>query len=287
MRALILGGGGSKGAFSCGVLKYLLGDLKKQYDVIIGVSSGAINAAFLSQFAHGQERYSIDTLCNMWEKLNNEKIYTRWKPWGRYHVLWKLGFFDSTPMKQLLKSNISVDKIRAANRQVIVGAVSLSSGKYTNFDQLSDDFVDAVAASASFPVMFEPVKIGDQLWMDGGLKSISPIHTAIDLGATEIDAIVTSPETRDKKFIDKPNIIDILKRSFDLFTEKIMSNDIEKAIIYNKLAAAGLTTKKEIKLNIYRPKFNLIEDMLDFTPSKIKTMIDIGYRDALDANFKL
>jgi predicted acylesterase/phospholipase RssA len=188
-------------------------------------------------------------------------------------------------MKLLLENNISVEKIRDANRHVIVGAVSFTTGKYNNFDQTSDDFVSAVGASASFPVLFEPVKIGDQLFGDGGIKSISPIHTAIDFGATEIDAIVTSPETRDKKFVIKPSIIDILKRSFDLYTDKIMSNDIEKALIYNQLAKSGITNKKEIKLNIIRPKFNLIEDMLDFSPSKIQTMIDIGYRDALSANY--
>jgi NTE family protein len=280
MRYLVLGGGGSKSAFSVGCLQHLLGDLKTKYDLIIGVSSGAICAAFLSQFTYGQEKQSIDILSKLWLELNNEKIYTRWKPFGKYHVLWKRSFFDSTPLKKLIQSNISLDKIRSANRNVIVGAVSLSSGKYTNFDQSSDDFIDAVFASSSFPCLFSPVKIGDQLWLDGGIKSISPIHTAIDLGATEIDVIVTSPATRDKKFIENPNIIDIMKRSFDLFTEKIMSNDIEKAFIYNKLARAGISDKKEIKLNIIRPNFNLIEDMLDFTPYKIKEMIEEGYNCA-------
>lgn len=284
MRALVLGGGGVKSSFSVGVLKHLLGNLQRKYDVIIGVSSGAINAAYLGQFSLGQEKLAVDTLSNLWLNLNNEKIYTRWKPFGRFHIVYKLGFFDSSPMKRLLRNNISIDKIRLAKRDIIIGSVSLTSGKYTNFDQTSDNFIDAVVASASFPVLFEPIKIGDQLWLDGGIKSISPIHTAIDLGATEIDVIVTSPEARDKKFIDKPNIIDILKRSFDLFTEKIMSNDIEKALMYNKLAGAGLTDKKEIKLNIIRPKYNLIEDMLDFTPSKIKEMMNIGYKIAT-ANF--
>jgi NTE family protein len=285
MRALILGGGGSKGSWSAGVLQYLLGDLEKSYDLIVGVSSGAINASFLAQYPHGQEKLAINTLSDMWLSLTNDKIYKKWKPFGKLHIAWKLGFFDSTPMKLLLQNSISVQKIRDANRHVIVGAVSFTTGKYNNFDQLSDDFVSAVGASASFPTLFEPIKIGDQLFGDGGIKSISPIHTAIDFGATEIDAIVTSPETRDKKFIIKPNIIDILKRSFDLYTEKIMSNDIEKALIYNQLAKSGLTNKKEIKLSIIRPRFNLIEDMLDFSPSKIKTMMDIGYRDALSANF--
>jgi NTE family protein len=280
MRTLILSGGGSKSAYSVGVLRHLLGELKIHYDNIIGVSSGAICAAFLAMFPHGEERECIDELYSTWLSLDNSKIFRRWKPFGRFHVLWKLGFFDNTPMKELIRDKISLERIRASHKKVIVGAVSLTSGKYTNFDQTSDDFVDAVISSASFPVMFEPVKIGDQLWSDGGIKSISPIHTAITLGDEEIDIITTSPEFRDKKWIKKPSIIDVMTRSFDLFTEKIMSNDIEKAVMYNQLVAAGLTNKKNVKINILRPDHNLVEDLLDFRPHKIAEMIENGYNDA-------
>src|SRR5271165_1179198 len=116
VRALILGGGGVKGSFSVGVLKHLLGDLGKQYDLIVGVSSGAINASFISQYPIGQEKLAIDTLSSMWLSLNNNIIYKKWKPFGKLHVAWKLGFFDSSPMKSLLQNSISVQKIRDANR---------------------------------------------------------------------------------------------------------------------------------------------------------------------------
>ena len=280
MRALVLSGGGSKSAYSVGVLQHLLGNLEIKYDAIVGVSSGAICAAFLGMFSHGYEKESIDALSKIWLSLNNEKIYQRWNPFGRFHVLWKLGFFDNSPMKDLIRDSISLEKIRLSGKNITVGTVSLTSGKYTNFDQNSDDFIGAVISSAAFPVMFEPVMIGNQLWSDGGIKSISPIHTAIMLGADQIDVIATSPETRDKRWIDKPSIIDIIKRSFDLFTEKILSNDIEKAILYNKLASVGLTEKKCVQLNIIRPDYNLIEDLLDFHPTKIAEMIQKGYHDA-------
>jgi len=59
-----------------------------------------------------------------------------------------------------------------------------------------------------------------------------------------------------------------------------MSNDIEKVIMYNRLAEAGFTDKKFVSINIIRPDTNLIEDLLDFTPSKIKNMMFYGYNDA-------
>jgi NTE family protein len=180
----------------------------------------------------------------------------------------------------VIRASVDLEKIRQSGKKVTAGTVSLSSGKYTTFDQDSDYFIDAVIASASFPGMLPPVKFLGQLWSDGGVKEISPIKKAIEMGADEIDIIITSPHTRIKHFFEKPTTVDILKRALDLSTDKIMANDIEKVEMYNKLAEAGLSDKKLVKLNILRPDYNLIEDLLDFRPHKIMEMMKKGYDDA-------
>jgi NTE family protein len=280
MRALVLSGGGSKGAYQVGALKYMMGELKTVYDAFCGVSVGAINSAFLGMFPIGQEAEASLEIDQLWNQLDDSKIYKRWFPFGRWHAIWKKSFYDSSPMHELLQNRLNLGRIRASGKQVNVGCVSLSSGKYTIFDQNSDYFIDAVTASASFPGMMPPVRFAGQLWADGGVKEISPIKKAIDLGADVIDAIVTSPQTRVKLFLENPTTVDILKRSLDLSAEKILANDIEKVDMYNRLSAAGLTSKKNVRINIIRPDFNLIEDFLDFRPHKIAEMIAKGYSDA-------
>ena len=280
MRALVLSGGGSKGAYQVGALKYILGEKQVIYDALCGVSVGAINVAFLAMFKDGQEIESSDRLSYLWSQLDNSKIYKRWFPFGRWHAIWRRSFFDSSPLHNLLKSGIDLERIRENGKHVNVGTVSLSSGKYTIFDQTSDHFVDAVIASASFPGMLTPVNFLGQLWTDGGVKEISPIKKAVELGADIIDVIITNPVTRTKKFIENPTTVDVLKRSLDLSTDKIMANDIEKVEMYNKLAENMLTQKKYVKLNIIRPDTNLIEDLLDFRPFKIQEMMEKGYNDA-------
>jgi len=280
MRALVLSGGGSKGAYRCGALQYILGELEVQYDALCGVSVGAINVAFLAMYKTGQEIESVLTLTDMWSKLDNSKIYKRHFPFGRWHAIWKKSFYDSSPLHNLLKSGIDLEKIRESGKHVNVGTVSLSTGKYTIFDQTSDHFIDATIASASFPGMLTPVSFLGQLWTDGGIKEISPIKKAVELGADIIDVIITSPVTRIKKFVENPTTVDVLKRSMDLSTDKIMANDIEKVEMYNILAQNMLTHKKFVKLNIIRPENNLIEDLLDFRPEKIQEMIQKGYNDA-------
>ena len=280
MRALVLSGGGSKGAYQVGALKYILGEKQVVYDALCGVSVGAINVAFLSMYKIGQEIDSILRLSTLWDELNNSKIYKRWWPFGRWHAIWKKSFFDSTPLHELLKTHLDLDAIRGSGKTVSVGTVSLSSGKYTIFDQTSDHFVDAVIASASFPGMLTPVSFMGQLWTDGGVKEISPIKKAVELGADIIDVIITNPAVRTRKFIENPTTVDVLKRSLDLSTDKIMANDIEKVEMYNKLVTYGMTEKKYVQLNIIRPESNLIEDLLDFSPTKIKEMMEKGYNDA-------
>jgi len=284
MRALVLSGGGSKGSYQAGALKYILGEKGVTYDALCGVSVGAINVAFLAMYKTGQELESSDKLAQMWSQLDNSSIYKRWFPFGRWHAIWKKSFYDSSPLHDLLKTEIDLEKIRESGKQVNVGTVSLSSGKYTIFDQTSDHFIDAVIASASFPGMLTPVSFLGQLWTDGGVKEISPIKKAVELGADIIDVIITNPAVRTKKFIENPTTVDILKRSIDLSTDKIMANDIEKVEMYNILAQNMLTHKKYVKLNIIRPESNLIEDLLDFRPEKIREMMEKGYKDAV-ANY--
>jgi len=280
MRVLVLSGGGSKGAYQVGALKHILGNLQVQYDAFCGVSVGALNCAYLSMFNYGEEQTSIQQLTELWNSIDTSKIYKRWFPFGRWHALWNKSFFDSSPLQNMIRAGISLEKIRASGKKINVGTVSLSSGKYTIFDQTSDYFIDAVIASASFPGMLTPVKFLGQLWTDGGVKEISPIQKAVDLGADIIDVIITSPQTRVKRFIEEPTTVDILKRSIDLSTDKIMANDIEKVHMHNKLAAAGLAEGKVVELNILRPDYNLIEDLLDFRPEKIKEMMEKGFADA-------
>jgi NTE family protein len=280
MKALVHSGGAAKGAWACGIIQYLLGDLEIHYDILTGTSVGAINTSFLAMFKEGEEKEAAKLLKDWWLKLDNSKIYRRWPFWGRIAAAWRKSFYDSTPLQTLIRNEVDLEKIRTSGKKIAVGALNLHTGKYVVFDQDDDNFIDAVLASSAFPATLTPVKINNDLFIDGGMKMLSPIKVAIEMGADEIDVITTSPDIRDKKFIEDPNIIDIVRRAFDVATDKILSNDIELAMMYNKLAEAGLSNKKPVKLRILRPHYNLLDNVLDFNPDKIREMMEKGYNDA-------
>jgi NTE family protein len=273
MKALVLSGGGVKSAHSVGMLQYIMGELHTHYDIYCGVSAGAINCAFLAQYPTGAEEEASHKLSDLWSTLNTKNIYKRWFPFGRLHGIWKPSLYDSSPLSDTIRNNIDLNKIRSSGKQIAVGTVSITSGKYTVFDQLSDYFIDAVIASASFPGFLTPVSFLGQLWGDGGIKEYSPLMKAIQLGAHNLDVVITSPQNRINHFLEKPNSADVLARSFDLSTDRITANDIEKTDFYNKMVTNG----KPVHLNILRPDYNLVENILDFAPDKIKEMMEKGY----------
>lgn len=283
MRALVLSGGAVRGAYQAGVIKYLIGERKINYDIICGSSVGAINAAALGMFSCGQEVEAANFLVEMWSSITQKNIYKRWQPFGRFHALWKTGIFDSSPLRKLITNTIDLEKIKKSNKTVCIGAVSLGSGKYKVFDQNNPHFIEAIMASTAVPGIFEAVEIDGEIWVDGGIRELVPVRRAIDVGALSVDIVATSPEGATHKIKNLPTIGNILVRSLDLMIDKIISNDIDKVIMYNKLALLNggyFTDKKAVKMNVIRPNYVLIDNLLDFSHDKIINMIDIGYEDA-------
>jgi NTE family protein len=278
MRCLVLSGGAAKGAFQVGALIHLIINLKYSYKNFSGVSVGALNSSFLAQYNDLEQ--GIFDLRNLWCNIRKENILKRHFPFGRLHGLWKKSLYDSKPLQDLIDTNIDIYKIQQSNNNIDIGSVCLNNGKYSTVNQDNKNFIDHVKASCSFPGLFEPISINDELWLDGGVKSITPLQAAINSGASEIDVILTSPESNNVCF-NKGNSIDILKRSIDLMIDSIIESDIRKAQLYNKiLEHESIQDKRKVNINIIRPNKVLLNDSFDFSIEKTKNLIDIGYNSA-------
>jgi NTE family protein len=280
MRALVLSGGGVKGSYEVGALKHLIGELGISYDIVCGVSVGALNVSFLSMFKNDLEGFT--QLLKFWEGLDSSKIYKRWFPFGRLHALWEKSLYNSQPLIDLMHSSIDMTRVRASGKKVAVGAVSLDSGEYRLFTEQDYCFVDGVLASSAFPSGLKPIEINGQLWTDGGVKHITPLKAAIDLGADEIDMILCSPVTDTAKYNNNSKTITLAQRSIDLMTDQIVEADLQIANMYNQLVLAGVhPNKRVVNIHTIRPDADLIDDSLRFDNAEINRMIDIGYKDAI------
>lgn len=281
MRALVLLGGGSKGAYQVGAVSHLLGEQGVVYDVYCGVSVGALNSAMLAMFREGDERNASATLLKVWRELGTTSVKKSWAPFGILHMLWKPSIYDSSPLISLVKDSMDSSRLRQSGKQLAVSAVSLNTGEYRTFWQDHPAIIDAILASSAFPGMFSPIEIEGQLWADGGLRAGGLLNSAIDRGIDAVDVIMTSPSKNAIEFSSNHNAIDVIVRSLDVISDEMMEADLRVTQLINRLVDARRLDKKKIKIRVLRPSHKLPGKTLEFDPKNIRYMIDLGYNDAM------
>lgn len=277
MKALCMSGGGVKGAFECGVLKYLLGDKQIQYDVLAGVSVGALNAGFLAQFGHGREQEAVKKLEELWLSIKNSSIKSLHFP-PYVSALWKSGLYSTKPLRKLVENNLSPSNIVLSGKLLRIGATSLNTGIYKVWTEKDNDIIDGIMASSSFPVFFDTVKIKNEEFVDGGVRDITPLKEAIDAGADEIDVILASAKGI-SLVDDKFNVLKSAGRALSIIMDEVFENDLRICALKNNLDGY-----KKIKLTIYRPEKIVSQNSLDFNQKFIKEQIEVGYNYAKKIN---
>ncbi|HMJ52312.1 MAG TPA: patatin-like phospholipase family protein [Polyangiaceae bacterium] len=284
MRALVLSGGGAKGAYQVGAIKrWLSAPDAADYDVVCGCSVGAINGALLAQFKKGDVKAAIEHLEGVWSRVDNGKVRRCWLPFGPISALWKSSVYDSRPLQNWIRSELDVKKIAESGRKLRVVAVSWNSSEVNVVTESEPQLVDWVIGSSALPIMLNPITIGDQMWTDGGLRSVTPLGEAIRLNATEIDVIMCSDPFAPSPF--DPNgraaIPGLLIRSLDIQSDQIMRADLQICGLKNDLAGTDPALRK-VKLRLLQPS-QWLGETLDFSPEAIKKRMALGYEDAASA----
>jgi NTE family protein len=226
--AMILSGGGARGAYEVGVLWYVFDELTRilggppRIDILCGTSVGAINGCYLA--AHlGDPVLGLRRLVELWSELE----LTRVLGFGVRQVVSLprvllgggegSGLFDVRPMAELVQREISWRAVSRCLRKNLLRALTVSctevdTGRTVVFMQTAPNLTIPAAApprtlfradrigpqhalaSAAIPLLFPPVKLDDELYLDGGLRQNTPIAPALRLGATHIFAIGSSRE---------------------------------------------------------------------------------------------
>lgn len=189
----VLSGGGARGIAHLGVFK-LLEETGIQPNAIAGTSSGAIAGAL---YAAGKRPEEILELF----KQNN--LFG----WG--NIAWREdGFFSMDVLRKLLKGAIGPDQFEGLKTKLFVAATDLIQGKSIIFS--TGNLVEAVVASASVPVVFEPVKYDDMLLVDGGILNNFPAEPLKEICDVIIGSYVNKIEQgiSDRSFFKTKNILD-------------------------------------------------------------------------------
>ncbi|GAB4024664.1 patatin-like phospholipase family protein [Spirosoma koreense] len=249
-KALVISGGGCKGAYAVGVLKYIKEHKRPEFfwagqfsfSIYMGTSTGALivplaalgDLELLIQFYTGS---TTDNLLVTHDALS---------------LLQSGCLFNSLGLDSLIDNVFDTTRfnsIRSASHQIGLSSVCLQTGEsfifttqplaarppvYTTRTITSrNDLVDAILGSSHQPFFLEPVRIRSdppapaRHFVDGGVREYAAIQVALDAGADEVLAILLSPEVPEADESTNPNdLIGVLQRTIDIFSDDVNLNDV-------------------------------------------------------------
>ncbi len=233
--AVVLAGGGARAAYQVGVLRAVSRKFPEtHFDIITGVSAGAINALFLAS-RPTKLRDTLAELAHLWENLEVEDIFrvdnfslarsvmgwgTRLVSGGGRMATHARGLVDTTPLLHLLLRTFPSDRrgiisgvaeslARCDPEAVAITTLNYSTGQTVTWiagceikpwerplrrSVVTEFTVDHIMASCALPLLFPAVRLGKSWYGDGGIRLASPLSPALILGADRILAISTHYE---------------------------------------------------------------------------------------------
>lgn len=229
--ALVMGGGGARGAYQVGLLRYLARRYPSlRFPILTGVSAGAVNVAHLAQHT-GTFEQAVTALDQLWRSLSPEQVFrvdapallTNFLRWairlisgGVVTETQTRGLVDTSPLREFLAralgphhgvlTGIEQNIARGSLRAVALSTTDYSTGQSIvwmqgrNIEEWERPkrrsiatclTLDHVMGSAALPFFFPAVQIGDSWHGDGGIRLTAPLSPALHLGAHKILAIST------------------------------------------------------------------------------------------------
>ncbi len=285
MRALVISGGGSKGAFAGGVAQYLIEQKGKKYDIFLGTSTGSL---LIPHLAAGNIQKIYDIYTNVTQhKIFNVNPFIVKKKDGREYVtinywntLWqfikqKRTFGESKNLHKEIKKHFSPEDfelLKSTNKEVIVTVSNLSKNRveYKSISEFEyEDFCDWIWISCNYiPFMSLATKNGWE-YADGGLGCVVPIREAIKRGAKEVDAIILEAENMEYHKVLGKNPFSLMINLFGFLLDQVEYHDV----VEGKLAALN----KKVTLTTYYTPVQLTENSLVFNKTAMKDWWKQGF----------
>lgn len=288
MKALVISGGGSKGAFAGGIAEYLILEKKNDYDIFVGTSTGSLMLTHLAlgkvkelkKLYSNVDQQSIFSICPFRIKKTGGQVSV-----GINHFNTLRNFFrgsktfgESYNLKKLIDENIKDRDLKKLNKtgKKVLTTVSNLTLNQVEFKAASDhsyqDFRDYIWASSNF-VPFMSLMVKDNYeYADGGFANLVPIHEAIRQGATEIDAIVLETEISQVNRMPSKNPFGLITNLFSY-----MQMHVEK---YNISIGKLEADQNNVKLNLYYTPMILTTNTLIFDKDKMRKWWRDGFHYA-------
>ena len=329
---IVFQGGGALGAYQAGVYE-ALHEAGVEPDWVIGTSIGAINAAIIAgNDAHDR----IAALREFWKRVEHRTWLDDFLPTqfasmsrnmsaimgglpafftpnsgafaSQHNVLGAegAGYYSVDPLRKTLSDLVDFDLVNDGEMRLTVGAANVRTSAMTYFDSRKERLdLRHVMASGALPPAFPAVRIGEELYWDGGIISNTPVEAVFD-DHPRHDSIVfavhlwnpngAEPETiwqvsnRQKDLQYSSRAVSHIKRQRELHKLRHVISELAKMIPaeerthveVGELEAYGCTTKMHV-VRMLAPMLDNEDHTkdLDFSPDGIKARWEAGRADTL------
>jgi NTE family protein len=289
---LVLQGGGSLGAYECGVFK-ALHKRNIKFDIVTGTSIGAINASIIAGSKHDSP---VKDLEDFWLTLiekpipsfpsqkframlssayssfyGNPSAFTAmwFNPWLFGASFNRPYLYDTTPLKETLGEFVDFSKLKESGRpRLVVTSSDIKKGTRVVFDSKHHDIkVENLLASIGYPFYgIAWTKIDDRYFWDGALLNNTPLIAVMD-ASPKNDKMVFVTDLFPREQDDLPkNMMESWHRARDImFADKTQwAIDVSKRTeshldliqkMYNILETSNLDDKNKSKLEEIKQKY--------------------------------
>jgi len=208
---LALGGGAARGFAHIGVIQ-VLEEYGIKPDMVVGTSAGSVVAAF---YASGKTGAQLQWLADSMD----ESQLTDWSV-----PFLSRGMLRGDALGRYVNTQLNGLRIEDVKMPLGIVATDLQSGEGILFRR--GDISLAVRASSAVPSVFEPVRIGNKDYVDGGLVSPVPVRYARQMGAEIVIAVDISSRPEDAKTSD---MLKVLLQTFSIMGKSISQLEMTQA----------------------------------------------------------
>ncbi|MCR9262929.1 MAG: patatin-like phospholipase family protein [Flavobacteriaceae bacterium] len=292
MRALVISGGGSKGAFAGGVAQFLIQEAQHKYDIFVGTSTGSllISHLALNKLDKIKEIYSSvdqDSIFNNCPFLIKKKhgveiiAINHWNVVKNF-IKGKKTFGESENLRKLIRESITVEEFEELKEShmdvvVTVSNLSLNQVEYKSINDCTyDEFCDWIWISSNYTPFMSLVKKEGCEYADGGLGTLVPIEEALNRGATEVDVVVLHTEVNYLNRMSSKNPFDLITTIFSFMLDRIENQNVR----IGKLVAS----QKDAIINFYYTPTVLTTNSLVFNKERMTLWWKRGYLYAKNKN---
>ena len=292
MRALVISGGGSKGAFAGGVAQYLIQEEGRKYDIFVGTSTGSL---LISHLALGK----LDKIKEIYSNVNQKSIFNNcpflvknirgneeisinhWNVLKNF-IVGKKTFGESENLRKLIENSLTLKEfeiLKNGDSDVIitVSNLSLNQVEYKSIKNCTyEDYCDWIWISANYTPFMSLVRKNGCEYADGGLGSIVPIEEAIKRGATEVDVVVLHTEVNYLNRVASRNPFELITTMMSFILDRIENQNIR----IGKLVA----NQKNAIINLFYTPTILTTNSLIFDKAKMTLWWKRGYLYAKNKN---